>query len=283
MNPDTSSIATRSWLFTPATRPERFPNAAAAGADVIIIDVEDSVAPADKESARATAMSFVPRLTQHAGSVSCALRVNGIDTPAGLADWQALLESEADPIFLVVPKADSVGHLSILDRLLTRAGKKTQLIAQIESAQGLAHAEEIAASTPRLAGLMFGTADMAADLGADLSWNALLFARSRLIAAAALKNLLTIDAPFFGMKDTDVPRLVSETANAVALGFSGKCAIHPNQVGVINAALKPSTSEISHARAVLEENQKGVGVVNGIMVDEAVARRARRVLARARL
>jgi (S)-citramalyl-CoA lyase len=127
---------------------------------------------------------------------------------------------------------------------------------------------------------MFGTADMAADLGADLTWNSLLFARSRLIAAAALKGLLTIDAPFFAFKD--VTRLVQETANAVALGFSGKCAIHPSQIAVINASLVPSGTEISHARAVLQENTKGVGVVNGVMVDEALARRARRVLSRMR-
>ena len=277
-------MPTRSWLFTPATRPERFPNAAANGADVIIVDLEDSVAPADKATARATALDFVPRLSGGSGgaapSVICALRINGIDTQAGLADLQGFLAGEADPPYLVVPKIDSPGHLHILDRLLTGAGKKTRLVAQIESAQGLAQAESIATATSRLAGLMFGTADMAADLGADLSWNSLLYARSRLVAAAALRGLLAIDAPFFAIKD--VQRLVQETANAIALGYSGKCAIHPSQIAMINAALVPSGSEISHARAVLEENQKGVGVVNGIMVDEAVARRARRVLARAR-
>jgi (S)-citramalyl-CoA lyase len=277
-------MPTRSWLFTPATRPERFPNAAANGADVIIIDLEDSVAPADKATARATALDFVPRLSAQPGgaapSVICALRINGIDTQAGLADMQALLTGEADPPFLVVPKIDSPGHLLILDRLLTGAGKKTRLVAQIESALGLAQAESIATATSRLAGLMFGTADMAADLGADLSWNSLLYARSRLVAAAALRGLLAIDAPFFSLKD--VQRLVQETANAIALGYSGKCAIHPSQIAMINGALVPSGAEISHARAVLEENTKGVGVVNGIMVDEAVARRARRVLSRMR-
>ena len=276
-------MPTRSWLFTPATRPERFPNAAANGADVIIVDLEDSVAAADKATARATALDFVPRLSAQlgaTGSVICALRINGIDTQAGLADLQAFLASEADPPFLVVPKIDSPGHVQILDRLLSGAGKKTRLVAQIESAQGLAQAESIATATSRLAALMFGTADMAADLGADLSWNSLLYARSRLVAAAALRGLLAIDAPFFIIKD--VQRLVQETANAIALGYSGKCAIHPSQVAMINAALVPSGSEISHARAVLEENTKGVGVVNGIMVDEAVARRARRVLSRMR-
>jgi (S)-citramalyl-CoA lyase len=274
----------RSWLFTPATRPDRFPNAAANGADVLIIDLEDSVAAGDKMAARTSALDFVPRLAWRTGaaapSVICALRINGLDTRPGLADLYTLLGCAADPMYLVVPKIDSPGHLQIIDRLLASAGKSARLIAQIESAQGLAQAEAIAAATPRLAGLMFGTADMAADLGSDMTWNSLLYARSRVIAAAALRGLFAIDAPFFAIKD--IPRLVTETANAVALGFSGKCAIHPSQVAVINAAWVPSGAEISNARAVLEENNKGVGVVNGIMVDEAVARRARRVLARAR-
>lgn len=274
----------RSWLFTPATRPDRFPNAAANGADVLIVDLEDSVAPADKIAARATALDFVPRLAWRPGtaapSVICALRINGLDTRAGLADLYTLLGCAADPLYLVVPKIDSPGSLQIIDRLLASAGKSARLVAQIESAQGLAQAEAIATATPRLAGLMFGAADMAADLGCDLTWNSLLYARSRVVAAAALRGLFAIDAPFFTIKD--ITRLVQETANAIALGFSGKCAIHPSQIGVINGALVPSGSEISHARAVLEENNKGVGVVNGVMVDEAVARRARRVLARAR-
>ena len=274
----------RSWLFTPATRPDRFPNAAAHGADVLIVDLEDSVAPADKTAARATALDFVPRLAWRSGAdaptVLCALRINGLDTRAGLADLYSLLGGAADPMYLVVPKIDSPGYLQIIDRLLASSGKSARLVAQIESAQGLAQAEAIAAATPRLAGLMFGTADMAADLGCDLTWNSLLYARSRVVAAAALRGLFAIDAPFFAIKD--IPRLVAETASAVALGFAGKCAIHPSQVGVINGSLVPSGSEISHARAVLEENTKGVGVVNGVMVDEAVARRARRVLARMR-
>src|SRR5215475_587050 len=104
MHSDFSSLATRSWLFTPATRPERFPNAAAAGADVLIIDLEDSVAPADKATARATALDYVPRMTASGGTVTCALRINALDCLAGLSDLQALIGSEADPVFLVLPK-----------------------------------------------------------------------------------------------------------------------------------------------------------------------------------
>jgi (S)-citramalyl-CoA lyase len=277
MQSSEASPPTRSWLFTPATRPERFVKAAPAGADVLIVDLEDSVASSDKSRSRDTALRF---LSGAPAGITYALRLNGIDTGAGLADWQGFLESDADPAYLVVPKADSAGHLVILERLLTAARKRTALIAQIESALGLAQAELIATALPRLAGLMFGTAAMSADLGTDHSWNALQYARSRLVAAAALKGLQAIDAPYFEIPN--LAGLADEAARALALGFTGKCAIHPTQVAGINGAWLPSAAELAQARAVLIENEKGAGVVDGFMVDEAVARRARRVLARAR-
>jgi (S)-citramalyl-CoA lyase len=269
LNPD------RSWLFTPATRPERFPKAAAAGADVQIVDLEDSVAPADKSRARETAMDF---LAAPPPGVTYALRLNCLASRVGLEDWLAFLRSPAAPTYLVVPKADSSGQLLVLDRLLSEAKKPTRIVAQVESAKGLAHCESIAVSCPRLAGLMFGTADMAADLGADHSWQALQYARSRMVAAAALGGLLAVDAPYFQI--SNVNGLKSETVLAVASGFTGKCAIHPSQVATINAAWTPTAEDIKQANAVLLENEKGAGVVDGVMVDEAVARRARRILAR---
>jgi (S)-citramalyl-CoA lyase len=267
----------RSWLFTPATRPDRFDKAAASGADVSIIDLEDSVAPANKAEARQTALAH---LAQPAvGSCVRALRVNGLETRFGLADLQALLESSACPDYLVLPKTESAAHLQILDRLLTEAGKATRLVALIESAQGLAACEAIAASTPRLEALLFGAADMSADLGAGTAWAPLAYARSRLVAACALTGVLAIDSPFFDMKDHG--GLTQETAQSVALGFAGKAAIHPNQISPINAALTPRPEDVARARAILAENAKGVGIVQGQMVDEAVARKARRILAAA--
>ena len=158
----------RSWLFTPATRPDRFDKAAAWGADVSIIDLEDSVAPGDKAEARRTALAH---LAQPAlGSGGRALRVNGLETRFGLADLQFLLESSAGPDYLVLPKTESAAHLQILDRLLAEAGKATRLVALIESARGLADVEEIVAATPRLEALLFGAADMSADLGTATGW-----------------------------------------------------------------------------------------------------------------
>ncbi len=267
----------RSWLFTPATRPDRFDKAAASGADVSIIDLEDSVAPADKAEARRAALAHLAQPA--AGSCQRALRINGLDTRFGLADLQALLESSACPDYLVLPKTESAAHLQILDRLLAEAGKATRLVALIESAHGLAAAAAIAAATPRLEALLFGAADMSADLGAGTAWAPLAYARSRLVAACALAGVLAIDSPFFDVKDHE--GLTQETSQAVALGFAGKAAIHPNQIAPINAALTPRPDDVARARAILAENAKGVGVVQGQMVDEAVARKARRILAAA--
>jgi len=266
---------TRSWLFTPGTRPDRFGEAAKIGADVLIIDLEDAVAPDDKAGARKTALDFV---SQHGHLANGqAIRVNGLDTRAGIADMDALLASDAVPDYLVLPKTESAGHLQILDRLLTAAKRPTRLIGLIESARGLAGLEAIAAATPRLAGLMLGAADMAADLGASPAWPPLAYERARLVHACALNGITPIDSPFFDVHDAD--GLKNETKDAAAFGFPAKAAIHPNQIKPINDVFTPTDDEIKHAQAVLEVNKKGVGVVDGQMVDEAVARKARRILA----
>ena len=269
-------IRTRSWLFTPATRPERFAKAAETGADVLLIDLEDAVAPRDKAAARTTALDYLAGL--RAGTLR-ALRINGLDTRAGIADLDALLGSAASPDFLVLPKTETAGHLQILDRLLTAVGKATRLVGLIESARGLAALEAISTATPRLAGLMFGAADMSADLGAATAWQPLAYARGRLIAVCALADILAIDSPFFELHDE--AGLKQEVTAAVALGFGAKAAIHPAQIGPINAALTPSAGAVEKARAVIAVNVKGVGTVDGEMIDEAVARKARRTLAAA--
>ena len=107
----------------------------------------------------------------------------------------------------------------------------------------------------------------------------LLYSRSALVAACARSQVLPIDAPFFDLRDGE--GLKAEVARSVALGFAAKCAVHPTQIGPINSALTPTTEAIAEARAILAENAKGVGAVNGRMVDEAIARKARRVLAAA--
>ena len=274
---DKGPIRVRSWLFTPATRPDRFANAVTAGADVAILDLEDAVAPKDKAQARTYALDYLAS-NPPSGALH-ALRINGLDTRAGISDLEALLGSSAAPEFLVLPKTETIGHLQILDRLLTSARKDTRLVGLIESAHGLAAVEAIATATPRLFGLMLGAADMAADLGAMTDWAPLAFARGRLVAACALSGVTPIDSPFFDLHDEG--GLKQEITAAMALGFSAKAAIHPTQIGAINSALTPSVEAVARARAILDENANGVGSVDGQMIDEAVARKARRTLATA--
>ena len=267
----------RSWLFTPGSRPDRFAKAAEIGADVLVIDLEDAVAPKDKVSARETALAFLTE--QKPDKILTTLRINGLDTSAGIADIGAFLTSDAKPDFILLPKTEGAGHLHILDRLFTAAKRDTRLVGLIESALGLASVEAIAGATPRLAALMLGAADMAADLGAATAWAPLAHARGRLIGACALSGVLPIDSPFFNIHDA--AGLAGEVSDAAAFGFPAKGAIHPGQVDAINKALTPSKAAVDHAHQVLAANETGVGVVEGQMIDEAVARKARRVLAAA--
>ncbi|WP_448192299.1 aldolase/citrate lyase family protein [Azospirillum sp. sgz301742] len=270
--------ARRSWLFTPATMPERFERAAATGADVLILDLEDAVTPDRKDEARRIAVDF---LSQASGweRTARALRINPPTTPHGLDDLLALLRSPAKPDVVIVPKVDSAETVRLIDTLLVDGGRAMPLVPLIESARGVVAAQDIAGASPRVAALFFGAADLAADLGAEVAWEPLLSARSRLVNAAAVARVGVIDSPFFDLRDDKGLR--DEVQRAVRLGFTAKAAIHPNQVAAINAALTPSPDAVAEARRILEENAKGVGVVNGRMIDEAVARKARRVLAAA--
>ena len=266
---------TRSWLFTPGTRPERFAKAGEAGADVLIIDLEDAVAPSEKAAARSSVLRYLGSArsdgTQH------AIRINGLDTVHGLADMQALVETGTKADYIVLPKTESADHIHILDRLLTQAGIAARIIGIIESARGLAAVDSIARSSSRLHGLMFGAADMAADLGAEATWNSLSYVRGRIIVACADARVAAIDSPYFDVRNK--PGLIHEVRCSVDMGFGAKAAIHPAQIEPINTALTPTDEAVEQARAILTENEKGVGVIDGRMIDEAVARKARRVLA----
>jgi (S)-citramalyl-CoA lyase len=271
----TSKRPTRSWLFTPATKPERFIKAKEAGADVQIIDLEDSVPPKEKESARGNAFAYLAE--RNAGGPLEALRVNGMRTRWGLGDLEALVQHHVEPEFVIIPKVESPTEIALVAELLAECGKSTTIVAMMESARAIARIEQIVESSPRLSHLLFGSADLAADLKAENTWEALLYSRSRTVAGAALADLPVIDAPTFDLASDDP--LKADLRGVRALGFAGKAAIHPKQVAAINEFFTPSLEEISTAKHILEENLKGAGTVDGKMIDEAVARHARQVVA----
>ena len=265
----------RSLLYTPATRSDRFEKAIGCGADIVAVDLEDAVAPGDKPAARRNALAWLA--APYVGRATRALRMNGTRTVHGLRDILALLEAQARPDFILAPKVEAAADLEQLDALLQGPLADVRFIALIESAKAFASLDEIARSTQRLAAFQLGSADLSADLRAANSWESLLHARSHLVRAAAAAGIDVIDTPFFDLSDTAA--LEAETRGVLRLGFTGKAAVHPNQIALINATFSPTASEIEHARAVLAENEKGVGLVGGQMIDEALARRARRVLA----
>jgi (S)-citramalyl-CoA lyase len=269
----------KSWLFTPATKADHFGRAAEVGADALIIDLEDAVAPADKQKARTAALQY---LEQPIGNrLPCALRINAPVTRTGIDDLHFFLGSSAAPDYIILPKCDSPGFVRMVRSLLDQAAKKTQIIAIIESATGVEALPDIVKSDVRPAALLFGAADMAADLGAKTTWETLSFVRSRIVQAAALAGVAAVDSPFFDIGDVD--GLKRDTIAAEALGFHGKCAIHPKQIPTINEVFTPSAEEVAKARQILAVNQKGVGSVDHQMVDEAIARKARLILDRAGL
>ena len=153
--------------------------------------------------------------------------------------------------------------------LLREAGKPTKIIALIETAKGVGALDNIVDGI-KPAALLFGAADMAADLGAETAWEPLLWVRSRIIQAA-VTDIPVFDSPYFDI--ADVNGLKRETEASARLGFHGKCAIHPAQITIINEVLTPTEEEVAKARQVLVVNRQGVGTVDGKMVDEAIARK----------
>jgi len=272
-----SILSLKSWLFTPATKSDRFTRAADVHSDALIIDLEDAVAPSAKTEARETALRYLAGAS--ADRLPCALRINSPDTRFGLDDLRALLNSPAKPDYLVLPKCDSSALIALVGNLLREAKKTAQIIALIESAKAIGALKEIAGGEAKPAALVFGAADMAADLGAETAWEPLLWVRARIIQAAASAGIAALDSPYFDIADTE--GLKQETKASANLGFRGKCAIHPAQIATINAFLTPSEQQVAEARQILVVNQQGVGSVDHEMVDEAVARKARLVLERA--
>lgn len=262
--------APRSLLFVPGNRPERFAKATATGADVVIIDLEDSVPFDAKLSARSATATWLEEGTAW-------VRLN----PVGTSDCSADIERcAAAPgvAGVVVPKAEEVEDL---DWLAGRLRPGLPLIALVESARGLLAAHEIACH-PSVRLLAFGNLDFAADCGmliSDPEEPELLPARMHLVVASRAASL---PGPVDGVT-TDVREAASaerDARRASRMGFSGKLCVHPTQVEPVHRAFAPSPEDVAWARRILETVSSGVGVVDGAMVDRPVLLRAEQILRR---
>jgi len=268
----------RSILFVPAVRPDRLPKAIATGADAVCLDLEDGVSFAQKDEARSQALALLK--DPDAGRAEVVLRVNEPASELGERDLTALLESGVRPDALMVPKISGPETIQALDRRLAGRLDGLSLYAQIETAAGVAHADTIATASPNVAVMFFGAVDLSADLGCVIEWDALLYARSRVVTAAALAGVDAMDTPFLDVKAPDA--LAEESRAVRRLGFTGKAAIHPTQVMPIQSAFSPDEETVAWARKVVaayQENRGGVLLVEGKLVERPVIAAAERILA----
>ena len=261
----TASLSFTTALFVPGDRPERFAKAAASGAEAVILDLEDAVAPANKEAARAG-------LTTGFGDVPILVRINARGTLWHVADLAAV--AELDVAAIVLPKAEMDGAL---DPIHAGPARRLPVIALIETARGLADARAIAAH-PAVARLAFGSIDFCADLGCAHEREALFLARSELVLASRLRGL---PAPIDGVTTAiDNAVLITEDArHGRMLGFGGKLCIHPKQIEPVRAGYAPDEAEIAWAERILASGE-GAAAVDGAMVDEPVRITARAILSK---
>ena len=268
----------RSVLFVPAIRPDRFEKAIATGVDAVCLDLEDGVASWQKDEARRHAMTLLADRPERRAEV--VLRVNEPGSALGDRDLAAVLAAGVRPDALMVPKVGDPNTIRALERRLAPAIEGLPLVVQIETARGLAAVEAIATASPNVAVLFIGAVDLSAELGCAIEWDALLYARSRVVAAAALAGVDAMDTPCMNVSAT--AQLGDEARAVRRLGFVGKAAIHPTQVPVIQAAFSPNADEVAWAVRIVkayEANDGGVLLVDGKLIERPVIASARRMLA----
>lgn len=295
----------RCQLFGPGTRPEIYPKMAASAADVINLDLEDSVAPADKAAARANVIQAISDVDW--GNKTVSVRINGLDTPFWYRDVVDLMENAGDRLdMIMIPKVGNAADLYAVDALVSAAeaaasrARKIAFEVIIETAAGLAHVNDIAAASPRLEAMSLGAADYAASMGMATTgiggtqdgyymladddarsrsmadpWH---MATVAIVAACRTNGVLPVDGPFGDFSDPD--GFTAQARRSATLGMVGKWAIHPKQVALANQVFTPSEDAIADARAILaamEEAQaagQGAAVYKGRLVDLASIRQA---------
>jgi citrate lyase subunit beta/citryl-CoA lyase len=257
----------RSYLFVPGNRPEQYAKALAAGADAVIVDLEDAVPPEDKHTARQHVAEWLS--TER----SVLLRINGTET-SWFQDDIRLCHSPG-VIGILLPKTQRLEDVASLAYMVPRK----PILPLIETAIGFSNAVALGVQ-PGVQRLVFGSIDFQVDMGIDGDGEELLYFRSQLVLASRLANLQPpVDGVFIQMKDLE--RLRVDTQRSRRLGFGAKLCIHPNQVAVVNDSFSPSAEELAWAQRVLEAVQRAGGgaiAVDGKMVDLPVTLKAQGIL-----
>ena len=269
----------RSFIFTPGLKPDMFPKALASGTDIVCVELEDGIAPKDKDLARRLAMELF-ETPQADDGVERIVRINCLRTAFGLADVQAVLSSNTPPPALMLPKVMSPDEIVWFDDLLSEQGHDTRLHIIIETNAALEAVHDIVQASTRIDALFFGGIDMAAELRCKNAWEPLLYARSRVVHAAASAGVDAIDVPYLDLKDPQ--GMEHEARLARDLGFSGKGSIHPGQIPILNRVFTPDEARITQARKILkafEEADTGLVVIDGKLIEKPVLREMHRILA----
>jgi len=284
------AIPMRSLMYVPGNKQNLIEKAVNFGADVLVLDLEDSVPPAEKAAARATVEGVIKSgfLKDH----RVVVRINGLDTAEASLDVKAMV---MPGVFgLRIPKVETVGEIRELDSVVTDLEKHAGLekgtikfLAILESPLGVLRAYDIATSSPRMLGLTFGAEDFCVGMGVERSREGieLRYAREHIALCANAAGIMAFDTVFSDTKDEE--GLVAETRYIKQLGFSGKSAIHPKQIEPIHRVFTPTPEELEKARRIVEAFEKakaegsGTVAVDGKMVDIPVVLRAQKILARA--
>lgn len=276
-------IPRRSSLSVPGNNEKMMAKAANSVADVLVLDLEDSVPFSEKDVARQRVREAIARLDF--GSAEVAVRINGLSTSFAERDLAMAVDADADAV--VVPKSEDVEALRRMDALLTQLEassnhqKKMTIQLIIESARGVQLVDEMSRSSERITALIFGIGDYLSDIEAKFSnisdvTTICLYPRSKIVIAAAARGLDAIDSVYPDFRD--VEGLEAEARQGLRMGFKGKWAIHPGQIEVINQVFSPSLAELQKARSTIEAYEKakakGIGaiVIDNKMVDEASIR-----------
>lgn len=270
----------RSWLFVPGSSTRMMEKAQDSGADVLILDLEDAVAPDAKDTARATVADFLSARRD----VPCYVRVNALDTGLTEADVAAVRDRAQG---LVLPKCEGPADIATLDGM---AGNLPIMAVATETARAVRALMAEDWSHPALVGLAWGAEDLSADLGASANRDAMgrylspfRLARDAMLFAAEAAGVAAIDAVYTDIRDH--AGLTAEARAAETVGFAAKMAIHPAQIAPIHAAFTPAPDRIDWARRVTEAMEAaggGVAKLDGRMLDRPHLRQAASILARAR-
>jgi citrate lyase subunit beta / citryl-CoA lyase len=278
----------RSLLFVPGDRPDMIAKATRYGADALILDLEDGVAPDAKARARQTIATALERGFPQEPII--LVRVNGMES--GLLDDDLAIALRPRINAVCLPKCNAPEEIQAMDARLHLledrwgvSGGRIRLLPMIETARGVLAAPAIARGHRRVAALGFGAEDFTADIGVarTRAGGEVAYARAAVSLAAHAAGIDALDGIYADFRDADGLR--ADTASARTLGYTGKMLIHPAQVGTVHAAFAPSASEVEHAArivAAFEEAQArgaGVAVVDGAMIDRPVVLRAQRILA----